>query len=961
MPLVTFIQLGYLWLLLLLVPLWAVALIDPRRTVALRRWLSLGLRTIILVALVLAIAGVQIVQRSSSLTTVFVIDNSDSVAPAMRARADQYVQAALEQMPPNDQAAIVVFGKDAVVERAPSGDQRFVRTMVAPSSDQTDIHGALQLALAMLSPETRNRIVLLSDGAETQGQALDAAELAQAAGVPIDTVSLISPPSENDVAIEVMEAPAHAREGQQVRIVVQARSSRETTAELTVLRDRQPVAQREVQLSAGINRSEVSVPAIEPGFHAWEARIRAPGDTVAANDVQFGFTEVRGRPHVLIATGESDAAQYLQEALQAAQLDVTVVAPQGLPTTLSGFDPYDAVALVNVPLRSLPDRTVDVLPTYVHELGRGLLMVGGDQSFGAGGYRDTPIEAALPVDMDVPINFQRPPVSVVIVIDISGSMSDTENGVQKIKLAAEGAARVAAQLRDEDEITVIPFDSAPVGMIGPLPGTQRAEALERIGGISIGGGGIEITNALNAAATVVRQSEKPVRHIITLTDGNDTVQQEGSPALVEALRSEGVTLSSIAIGRGKDVPFLERIVEIGDGRFFLTDRASAVPSIMTEETKAVLESYIVEQTFVPVQTFPHSALRNIPSVPPLHGYIATTPKDTAQVILQSDRGDAVLAEWQYGLGRAAAWTPDLTGRWAKDWVGWEGFGRFAAQLVGGLLPAPSLEGFEAHTSVEGTALALDLRADAADGRPRSGLQATGRVLQSDGSVIEIPLAEVGPGRYRGTTTLPEAGVYRVQTVVQDSNGSPLGVISTGAVVLPSAEYVQRDGNMALLQALAQQTGGRHAVEVEQVWEAPATVSRRAQPLTWPLLWMAVLLWPIDIAVRRMKVLRPIAAALRQVDVRRRTVSSTARTSISTAVDLKGARAAARNRARSTDQPSIGTASKVNQPNVEAQRTIDQRSQGTPANQPPSSSATTTELANWRRARRGIVERPGKQD
>jgi hypothetical protein len=548
----------------------------------------------------------------------------------------------------------------------------------------------------------------------------------------------------------------------------------------------------------------------------------------------------------------------------------------------------------------------------------------------------------------------------VVVIDISGSMAAEENGVPKVKLAAEGAARIAAQLRPDDEITVIPFDSAPVGMIGPLPGSERATALERIGGIGAGGGGIEITPALRTAAEVVRQSDKPVKHIITLTDGDDTVTQEGSPALVQALRDEGVTLTSVAIGRGKDVAFLEQIVQIGGGRFFLTDRASDVPNIMTDETQAVLESYVVEQTFTPVQTFPHAALRDVDMVPPLYGYIATTPKDTAQIVLRSDRGDPVLAQWQYGLGRAAAWTPDMTGRWGKDWVQWDGWGRFAAQVVAGVLPAPNAQGFETSTSVEGNALALTVEA-IVDGQPQSGLQPQGRLVQTDGTVIVVPLIEIGAGLYRGTVPLPQTGVYRTQVVVEDAQGAPLGVVGGGAVVPPSAEYVQRNGNAALLQTLAQQTGGRYDLPVARVWDAPATAAQRAQPIVWPLLWMAVLLWPLDIAVRRVVWGRAFTDAVRaQAGSLRRTSQANMPSSAAAMVDRKRARAAARQAAAPiADSADDATGQRRTAPAQQRQSGV--QSKGTLAPPAASSSPTATDLANWRRARRGIVERPEQKE
>lgn len=836
----SFVQSAYLWLLLLLVPLWVIALIGPRRTAAWLLWTSLGLRTVILSALVFALAGAQLRWPAGQTTTVFVIDNSDSVAPVARARADLYVQAALQRMPANDRASIVVFGGDAVVERPPSENTEFVRTTVLPSSDQTDIGRALQLALAVLPGETRKRIVLLSDGAETRGRALDAATVAQAAGVPIDTVSLVGPPAAEDVAVEALEAPAAVREGQQVRLMIQVRSGRATSAALQVQLDRRVMLETTVQLQAGLNRIPITVTAPGPGFHAWEARVVAAGDTVGANNVQFGFSEVRGQPRVLLVEGAPGRAANLAAALQAAQLNPEAVAPTGLPTSLVGLDAYDVIVLVDVPYRALPKRAAELLPAYVRELGRGLLMVGGEDSYAAGGYLDTPVETALPVTMRTRGVKVQPDVAIVLLIDQSGSMSG-----QKLDLAKEGAAQTFATLDERDQIGVIAFDTSANWAVDLQKKPPVDAFLRDLGGIGVGGG-TDLRPGLEAATQALETAEAKVKHVVMLTDGQ---AERNYDDVVQRMQSAGITLSTVGIDDFE--PHLKEIAAETGGRFYAVEDFNDVPRLFFDESLRIARRGIVEKEFTPVITFPGPVVRDLRSAPPLFGYNAVTPKDTAQVLLQSDEDDPILAEWQYGLGRAAAWTPDMKGQWAKEWVQWDGFGRFAAQLVTGLLPTPSLDGFEAGTRIEGTALALDLRSEQLDGRPRTGLNATGRIIGGDGRVQEVPLLEVEPGRYRGTTPLPEAGVYRTQVLVKASDGQALGVVSTGAVVPPSAEYLQREGNVGLLNALAELTGGRTELPVERVWDAPATMMRRTQPITWPLLWLAVLLWPFDIAVRRL--------------------------------------------------------------------------------------------------------------
>lgn len=921
----SFIQPSYLWLLLLLIPIWVIGVIGPRRAARWRRWTSLGFRTIIFSALVLALAGAQLIWPAGSTTTVFVIDNSDSVSPATRAQADQYVQTALARMPQGDRGAVVVFGNGAIVERPPSADVQFSRTTAAPPSDQTDIDQALQLSLALLPSETRKRIVLLSDGAETRGRALDAAALARSAGVPIETVALVGPPSAEDVALEALEAPATAREGQQVRLSIRYQASRSTTAQLQLLLDRQPILTQAVQLEPGGAPLVVTVPAPTPGFHAWEARLSAPNDTVGANNVQFSFSEVRGRPRVLLVEGAPGRAQNLQAALEAAQLNPTTILPNELPTSLIGMDAYDVIVLVDVPYRSLPGRAAQLLPAYVRDLGRGLLMVGGEDSYAAGGYLDTPVETALPVTMRTRGVKIQPDVAIVLVIDHSGSMAG-----QKLDLAKEGAAQTFGTLTDQDQIGVIAFDTSAEWAVDLQKKPSAGEFLSGVGSIGEGGG-TDLRPGLEAATAALEKSDAKVKHIVLLTDGQADYNYDD---VIERMRQQQITLTSVGI---EDFdPNLEKIAPATGGRFYEVQNINDIPSLFFDESLRVARRGIVEKEFTPVITFPAPVVRDLQSAPPLYGYNAVTPKDTAQVILQSGDGDPILAQWQYGLGRAAAWTPDMKGQWAKAWVGWNGFGRFAAQLIGGLLPTPSPEGLEASTRIEGTALAIDLQAEAVDGRAQTGLKPTGRLIGPDGTVQEVPLIEVEPGRYRGTTALPEAGVYRTQVLVKDAQGAEIGVASTGAVVPPSAEYVQRDGNLALLNTLAELTGGRTNVPVERVWDAPAVTPRRSQPITWPLLWLAVLFWPLDIAVRRLLLPRPRVVEAWLRTRAQRPKQTEAQPQETAALTQQRARVRTAHR----QPPSTTTPKPHAAPSA-----------------PPAPTAPNPAY-NWRRARRGVVERPG---
>ena len=561
---VSFIHPDALWLLIVLPLLWGVALIAPLPGAAWQRRIALILRTLMVLALVGALAGTQIAQPPGFTTTIFLLDGSDSVAVSQRARAEAFIAQALAAMPPDDQAGVVVFGREALVERMPSPERTFGAPAVRPAGSATSIADALQLGMALLPAEGYRRLVLLSDGGENQGSAREIAQRAAVAGIPIDVVPLSGVADGLDVQIVSVTLPSTAREGQRLPLRVDLESNAPATGRLIVTGpDGGTVATIPVDVGADRQTISILLPEAPAAFNRHTVRLDVPGDTRAQNNAVETFSVVRGRPRVLLVAQSPEDVAGLERALHAAQIDVAVVAPSAIPATLPAMSQYDAIALVNVPRRAFSESTLQRLATYVHDRGGGLIMVGGPQSFGPGGWRDTPIEAALPVTMDIPVYRTMPPVSVVIVIDVSGSMAMTEDGIPKLSLALDGARRIASLLRDEDELTILPFNDCPGVVVGPLPGSQRDKAIEQMSQVRLGGSGINIHDALVAAAKYVRASDRPVRHIITITDGNDTVQQEGALDIVRALCDEGVTLTSIAVGQGSHVPFIRDMAAVG--------------------------------------------------------------------------------------------------------------------------------------------------------------------------------------------------------------------------------------------------------------------------------------------------------------------------------------------------------------------------------------------------------------
>ena len=633
-------------------------------------------------------------------------------------------------------------------------------------------------------------------------------------------------------------------------------------AKLRVLSGSSIVHEEDVQLRTGVNNFAVRLHAAEQEFARYRVQLIPVEDTYYQNNELAAFTEITGPPRVLLVASEGgvdingkptpDESPQLQLALEAVGLEVDRTTPTGLPSSLEALTDYASVILVNVNARDLTQRKMEVLQSYVRDLGGGLVAVGGPQSYGMGGYYKTPLEEMLPVDMQIKDQERFPSVSIVIVIDRSGSMGMQEGGVEKIQLAAEGAVRVVELLNDFDEITVIPVDTEPSNQIGPLPASDKETAINLIRQIGAGGGGIYVRTGLEAAAEALAQSPNQVKHIILLADGADSEEKEGVPELIDALTAEGVTISTVAIGEGPDVLWLQQMAQRGNGRFHFTDRAANLPQIFTQETTAIQRNYLVEERFFPELVSSSPILAGISAVPPLYGYVGASPKGTSQVILNTHLGDPLLATWQYGLGRTVAWTSDATGRWANEWVQWEGFPAFWAQAVRWTMAAERDSQVETAVTFNGEQAVLQVDARDDNGRYLNDITMTANLIAPDGTVSSVTLPQIAPGRYEANFTPTEDGAYFLRLNGEDASGASVVGQTAGWVLGYSAEYQPAVSESNVLTLLAENFGGQDLTErITAVFEHNLSGESVSRPIWSWLVLAAVLLLPLDIAVRRL--------------------------------------------------------------------------------------------------------------
>jgi Mg-chelatase subunit ChlD len=783
----------------------------------------------------------------------------------------EYVRAALPAMGPDDRAAVVLFGADALVERPMLAGSGLQEIASRPITTQTDLAGAIRLGLALFPAGSARRMVILSDGAETSGDAFQAAGFAEALGVQIVTVPYVVRPAA-EALLEAVDGPTGLRPGERFDLNVSIRASEPMQATLRILAGDRVVYEQAHPLHRGLQTLSLPLEAGVPGFVRYQVQIAPERDTYYQNNRLDAFSVVEGPPRILVVAPQPgevlpggeirpDEHSALMQVLQAAGYAVNLVTPGRLPRDLAALAQYNSVVLVDVPARMLGSNQMTALQAYVRDLGGGLVAVGGPTSYAVGGYYATPLEEMLPVEMQIRDEQRRPSLAMVFVIDRSGSMSELSGGVEKIELAKAAVARSAELLFSADHIGVVAFDDTARWVVPMTDLTDLDSVVGAVGTIR-SGGGTDILAGLQAVAEVLPGDPAKVKHVILLTDGG--ADPAGIPELVERLyQQEGITLSTVGVGRDA-APFLDDLAVLGGGRYHAATEPASIPTIFTEETTLASRGYIMEEPFFPTSVSPSPILAGIQGLPQLQGYVASSPKGLAQVILESDRRDPILAAWQYGLGRSVAFTSDATGRWAREWIVWQGFPAFWLQTIRYTLGEAQEAAVEASIRLQGGQAQVLLEAMSQNGEFLNGYSIEANVISPDGEATAVTLGQVAPGRYEGFFQPAEQGVYLVRITGRGQEAGAAGFNRTvGWTMSYSPEYRLLESDPDLLARLALLTGGKVASsDPAEAFAHDLRAVRASRPI-WPwLLALAAVLLPMDVAARRLVVTRQDLRRLR---------------------------------------------------------------------------------------------------
>jgi len=816
-----------------------------RRAAPWRRGTAIVLRTLILALLIIAQARPTFWDPDEHLTVALVVDRSESMSGPVRAAADQWLQGALAEARPDDNITMVRFGRQAVTDRPGTGELPIDATA-------TNLESAIRLAGDLLPPTGERRVVVVTDGWENLGDAERAALDSARTGLEIAYAGLPTASSAPEVAVRSVEVPGFTREGAMFESVVVVDSTVATKAGIKLSIDGRESAAEQVELVAGTSRLTLPVRARSSGARLIRAELAPETDTRTDNNAGEAITVVKAPGQILVLEGQPGAGGELAEALRGTGMEVEVQPPTVVPARAEQLDRFDGVAMANVAATQLTLDQQRTLERFVQDMGRGLFVAGGNTSYALGAYQGSVLDAMLPVSPAPPPRRDEGTIALFIVMDKSGSMDLYRSDVSKMAMAREAAIRSIEALRPKDTLGVLGFDSRFAWVVKPqiiTSGGDITNAQTQISRVKADGG-TSIYPALEEAYKAASAREARLKHIILLTDGQSFAADY--PTLVAKMQAEQITLSTIAVGSDSDTKLLTALAQMGSGRYYFTERSADVPRITSRETTIATRSSMVEGRVLPQVTAPSPIMLGLTgaTLPTLGGYVTTAARPRAVTALTSDKGDPLLAHWQQGLGRVVAWTSDTSGPWTNEWRSWPEAERFWQQAVRWTFPEPTRATFPVAAEVVGDQVTLKAQSVRPDGRFGDLLDTRVTIVAPDSSAREVPLPQTAPGTYALSTTIAQPGAYQAR-FVQYEGGQLAREETLGFTVYGGAEQRSVGINTALLERLAARTGGREIVDPTQAFDrANRMHGERPTPIWWWFALAALLLVPLDVAVRR---------------------------------------------------------------------------------------------------------------
>ena len=802
-------------------------------------------RVIIVTMLILAMCNISICFRTKDSSTIFLLDLSHSMSN-YKDETKAFVKNAIEASPSNNKIGIVTFGENQEIEQFLTYSKGFNDIQTSPIGNTTNIEEAIKFSLSIFKDSDYKRIVLVTDGKENQGDLLETSTYFRDNQVDFQVYKIDSEQVE-DVYIEDIDILDKVAIGEEFSVTVNIKSNIKTKSKISIYSGREKKSEKEIDIEKGENTFLFKDIQHKGGFKPYKVVIEPENDGISYNNEYTTYTNIVSKPESLVIQGKAGEGKGLEENLKAIGSSYTIINPSAAPRSINELIEYKGIFLCNTHIDDLPKGFLDNVESYVKDYGGAIITTGGDNSYALGGYKDSVFEDILPVSSDKKGKNEIPEISLTLVLDRSSSMLSSDQGsFSKISLAKEAAIRSLDNLRETDNIGVVTFNTGYNWVVPMQKLSNIEEVSDKINSI-IAEGGTSIYSALNEAYQKQKESSAKIKHIILLTDGQDGMGQNEYKTLVNDIKKDKITLSTVSIGADSNNQLLEWISANAGGRYYHSDIYTDVPRIFANEILISTGEYLINEEFTPKISAHHDILNNIieeGKFPSLFGYVGTSIKNTAIEIMTSHMDEPVLAAWQYGIGRVVSFTSDVNGQWSKELLAFDKTPQLFSNIISWTMIDYDNSGNLSITQ-EGSSAKVQYETN----NHEDNKKVKGAYTFEGNTTSEFELKEVSPGKYEGRVPMSDLGFYSFN-ITEELQGNTIASQLGGFAYQYSPEYKFQEQSNSLL-ALVEDTEGKIINSVEDIYEIKSNKGYTKKNISNLLLIIAMLLFLFDITYRRL--------------------------------------------------------------------------------------------------------------
>ncbi len=711
------IKISSIWALLLIIPLLLFVIIpfvkmkDGKRKA--KNIISLIIHITICILLTLAISNIEIL-RSSKNTELYVLADVSISNEDNYEKMDNSLKELSSKIDINTKIGLVCFAKNYEL-LSPLGTNLKSVSSSHVDKSATDLESALKYTATLYHDNVIKKLLIISDGLETDNHSINAIEQLRAENINVDALSLDRAMLANEVQINGVDYTKVTYTKKEETLKVSLQAGKDNNVTLNLYKNNELEATQNLLLNRGINIATFKLDTLQSGIYDYKVQVESEDDYYKDNN-EFYFTQNVSAEYKVLVIGNTLSDCESVSEFYTWPCDVSsYFNGEDIPYTLEDLCLYDEIVLSNVNIISLNNHEEFIinLEKVISKYGKSLSTYGA--TFASG----TSSETMSKYNNMLPIQFEASDAKcLALVIDASSSM-ETDNRLDKAK---EGAIACLDLLGEKDYVTVISFGDT-TSVVQPLTSAKnREQIINSIRSIHVSYA-TNMTRGLQEAYNQIRNANFENKHVILLSDGlpSELDYYYSLPNIVETMTNNNIVTSFININCREGDYLMRYLASIGTGEYYYISRSSDIVNVILSSVADVVNETVIEGDFTINSYKNHDVLtENVSNLPNIKGYNFSRIKGSANTVytvtytndLGGTREVPLLAYWTFGKGKVLSFTSTFTNSWAEELKTSEGGKNLFKNILDYLKPKEKItSSYEFSVATKGFSTELNIELD----------------------------------------------------------------------------------------------------------------------------------------------------------------------------------------------------------------------------------------------------------